>query len=240
MSQRDWLCPSCANQLAADEVYDDLYIDCERCGAVHRFRYISGTYQLRIHLPPVEEVGEWVDEADNEVVEDGGTDIAPEWFRDTQSANDIRGGTPRVLWANAKDQRLQPVVTSRHLPIHRADCVNEIRPCPYVSCRHHLALVVDAHGVSETFPGTIDDWVFAGPLLEDGRFFADSDASRIVEGPHLEMLPATCVLDVVAEHGELTLRSAAYLLNVSRERIRQIEAKALRKLRNPLAHIEDE
>ncbi len=114
--------------------------------------------------------------------------------------------------------------------------MNDPRPCPFVSCRHHLALVIDSTGVLETFAGTIEDWVFAGPLFENGRF-SDSMESRIVEGPHLDLLPATCALDLVDEHGDLTLLSIAYLMNVSRERIRQIEAKAMRKLRHPLSSL---
>jgi hypothetical protein len=256
MTLRGWTCPSCATGLVVDEVYDDLFVDCRECGGTNRFRYIGGTYHLRIHTPsrsvnPVDQdsIEDDVVGAEDVAAErhstESGADIVPEWYRalhtslpaedsDTSSNARKHGQAPRLLWSNAKATPVPAhAKLPRSLPIRRGDCINEPRPCPFVSCRHHLALIVDASGVSETFPGTFDDLVFSGPLREDGRFSATLE-SRVIEGPHLGMLPATCVLDLVDEHGELTLLSIAYLMNVSRERIRQIEAKTLRKLRAPL------
>jgi hypothetical protein len=87
-------------------------------------------------------------------------------------------------------------------PRTRADCARIPRPCPFALCRHHLALEVShAGGLKENFPG--------------------------VEFYELE---ETCSLDV-AERGGLTLEAVGRLVNVTRERLRQMETAALLKLR---------
>lgn len=87
-------------------------------------------------------------------------------------------------------------------PRRREDCVNGPRPCPYVACKHHLYL-----DVSPT-TGTIK-----------------------LNFPELEVweLAESCALDV-ADAGAQELEHASHLLNVTRERVRQIEALALSKL----------
>lgn len=93
-------------------------------------------------------------------------------------------------------------------PHVRADClpggVNEMRPCPFVTCRWHLAVNVnEASGsFTETFPGR-----------------------------ELTEMPATCSLDI-ADEGGATLEEIGDALNVTREAARLIEAKAIRKLRD--------
>lgn len=89
-------------------------------------------------------------------------------------------------------------------PKVRADClpggVNAQRPCPWASCRQHLAtLVSKVGGLRE-----VEGW------MEDG-------------GP-------TCVLDVVDERGELTLEEVAALWGLTRERVRQIEVDGFRHM----------
>ncbi len=87
-------------------------------------------------------------------------------------------------------------------PRTRADCLDGLRPCPWVRCRHHLAVSVTAWGSLQiTWPG-----------LQIG-----------------EML-YTCALDVVDEHPDgLTLEQIGELLNVTREMARRVEAEALQK-----------
>lgn len=77
--------------------------------------------------------------------------------------------------------------------------VNSTRPCPWVSCKYHLYLDVD--------PET---------------------GSMILNFPDLEPweLSHTCALDV-AQHGGVTLDEVGELMNLTRERIRQIEIRAL-------------
>lgn len=90
-------------------------------------------------------------------------------------------------------------------PKTRADCLpggcNEERPCPWVSCAAHLALEVREH---RTY------------------------ASLQVNFPDVEVwdMAETCLLDV-AERGGATLEEVAALMNLTPERVWQIEARAL-------------
>lgn len=88
-------------------------------------------------------------------------------------------------------------------PRTRGDCAAEARPCPWVACKHHLYLDVN----HET--GTIK---FNFPDLEPWD------------------LPHTCALDV-ADRGGLTLGEVGDVLNVTRERVRQLEVRGLLKLK---------
>src|SRR5262249_10443105 len=88
-------------------------------------------------------------------------------------------------------------------PRRRSECADGPRPCPFVSCAEHIAVRVEADGsVTERFDVT--------------------DPTNM-ERP-------TCRLDV-REHG-MSLDEVAAHLAVTRERIRQIEASALNKLRH--------
>ena len=91
-------------------------------------------------------------------------------------------------------------------PRSRAECKNEPRPCPYVSCRYHLYLDVS--------PRT---------------------GSIKLNFPDLEVweLGETCALDV-AERGGVTVEHLGAMLNVTRERIRQLEIRALTSLHEDL------
>ena len=84
-------------------------------------------------------------------------------------------------------------------PQTRAECPTE-RPCPWAGCRHHLALDVTP----------------AGSLLV---YRPDADVAEIAE---------SCSLDV-ADRGGLSLEDIGEMMNVTRERIRQIEAKAMKR-----------
>lgn len=88
-------------------------------------------------------------------------------------------------------------------PETRADCVDGPRPCPFVSCKYHLYLDVK----NET-------------------------QSIKINFPHLEVweMEETCALDV-AERGGLTLEQVGRIMNLTRERIRQVESDGLERLR---------
>lgn len=95
-------------------------------------------------------------------------------------------------------------------PRTRGECVGGERPCPWASCTHHAI-----HGVL---------------LSERGR---DLDADAVVEV--IAELPETCTLDVadrVAAGGPEgdagTLQAIGELWGVTRERVRQIETRAMR------------
>jgi hypothetical protein len=88
-------------------------------------------------------------------------------------------------------------------PLTRAECEDGPRPCPYVSCKHHLYLDVN--------PET---------------------GSIKLNFPHLEPweMLESCSLDV-AERGGITLEEVGTIVNLTRERVRQVEVRATTKLR---------
>ena len=90
-------------------------------------------------------------------------------------------------------------------PTTRGDCKDGIRPCPYVSCRHHLYLHVKPN------TGNLD---MPRPDLEPWE------------------LSESCSLDV-AERGGMHLEEVGAILGMSRQRIAQIEAGAIQRLREP-------
>jgi hypothetical protein len=87
-------------------------------------------------------------------------------------------------------------------PKLRAECVNGPRPCPYVSCKYHLYIDVSPRtgAIKLNFPD-LDVWE----------------------------MPESCALDV-ADRGGTTLEDVGAIMNLTRERIRQVEVKALAKL----------
>lgn len=101
----------------------------------------------------------------------------------------------RFLTAEAERYPEQPGV-DYHRPATRGDCEGGERPCPFVSCKYNLYLDVGDNG------------------------------SIKLNFPDLEVwdLPESCVLDIAARDG-LTLEEVGTILNVTRERIRQIEAR---------------
>jgi hypothetical protein len=87
-------------------------------------------------------------------------------------------------------------------PKSRSECVEGIRPCPFVSCKHHLFLDVSSR---------------TGAIKLN---FPDLEVWEMNE---------TCALDI-ADRGGTTLEEVGAIMNLTRERIRQVEVKALAKL----------
>jgi hypothetical protein len=90
-----------------------------------------------------------------------------------------------------------------------AEVIYRSRPCVFVACKHALYLDV----VSET--GSI---ILNFPHLEPGQMPADE----------------SCALDL-ADRGAMTLEDIAVVTNLTRERIRQVELKALIRQARPAA-----
>jgi hypothetical protein len=91
----------------------------------------------------------------------------------------------------------------RALPATRAECEDGPRPCPYVSCRHNLYLDVSKG------TGSIK---LNFPQLEPGD------------------MTESCSLDV-AQRGGATLEEVGKIVNLTRERVRQVEVRAEAKMR---------
>jgi hypothetical protein len=87
-------------------------------------------------------------------------------------------------------------------PTTRADCIDMERPCPYVSCKYHL--YIDVHPVR-------------GSIKVN---FPDVEVWEMTE---------TCALDV-ADRGGITLEEVGEIMNLTRERVRQVETAGLAKL----------
>ncbi len=88
-------------------------------------------------------------------------------------------------------------------PATRAECACAERPCPFVSCKYHLYLDVN--------PDT---------------------GSIKLNFPHMEVweMKETCALDI-ADRGGITLEEVGEIMNLTRERIRQVEVRGLLKLK---------
>ena len=97
---------------------------------------------------------------------------------------------------------LYPDVEGVEKPVTRADCKDGERPCPFVSCKHHLYLDVSAR---------------TGAIKLN---FPDLEVWEMTE---------TCALDI-ADRGGATLEEVGAIMNLTRERIRQVEVKGLAKL----------
>lgn len=103
-----------------------------------------------------------------------------------------------------------PEVIDYTRPQHRSECRHGERPCLYVSCRYHLFLDVN-------------------PVTGSIKLnFPDKEVWDLAE---------TCALDV-AERGGITLEEVGEIMNLTRERIRQVEVSGLEKLREGNASLE--
>jgi Sigma-70, region 4 len=87
-------------------------------------------------------------------------------------------------------------------PETRLECAEGPRPCPFVSCQHHLFVDVSPRtgAIKLNFPD-IEVW----------------------------QMGESCALDI-ADRGGTTLEDVGAIMNLTRERIRQVEVRALAKL----------
>jgi len=87
-------------------------------------------------------------------------------------------------------------------PTMRSECADMERPCPFVSCKYHL--YIDVHPVR----GSIK-----------------------INFPDVEVweMTDTCALDI-ADRGGITLEDVGQIMNLTRERVRQLETQGLSRL----------
>ena len=107
-------------------------------------------------------------------------------------------GPIRLIERATEDELLDLALEPR--PPSRGECRDLPRPCPYVSCKHHLLVEVNPVTGSVQFP--------FGAL-------------------GIDEIPNTCSLDVAEQEGPLTLEEVGRLTSRTKERIRQLETKAL-------------
>src|SRR5579872_3072993 len=125
--------------------------------------------------------------------------------RRSRRKRDVRARTISVKRMTKRELELGRLLypdTEVERPEAREDCVNGERPCPFVSCKHHLYLDVSAR---------------TGAIKLN---FPDLEVWEMSE---------TCALDV-ADRGGTTLEEVGAIMNLTRERIRQVEVKGLAKL----------
>jgi hypothetical protein len=126
--------------------------------------------------------------------------------RRSRRKRDVRARTISVKRMTKRElelgRMLYPEVEGVERPVKREDCAQGQRPCPFVSCKHHLFLDVSAR------TGAIK-----------------------VNFPDLEVWEMTesCAVDV-ADRGGATLEDVGTIMNLTRERVRQVEVQGLAKL----------
>ncbi len=126
--------------------------------------------------------------------------------RRSRRKRDVRARTISVKRMTKRElelgRMLYPDVEGVVKPKTREQCGQGERPCPFVSCKHHLYLDVSAR------TGAIK-----------------------INFPDLEVWEMTesCGLDV-ADRGGTTLEDVGAIMNLTRERVRQVEVTGLAKL----------
>jgi hypothetical protein len=139
---------------------------------------------------------------------DGALALEPEITREQRRSRrkrDVRARTISVKRMTKRELEIGRLLfpeTDYWKPRNRAECAEGPRPCPFVSCKHHLFIDVSPR------TGAIK-----------------------LNFPDLEVwdLGESCALDVADKHGT-TLEDVGAIMNLTRERIRQVEVKALAKL----------
>jgi hypothetical protein len=109
-------------------------------------------------------------------------------------------------------------------PTTRGACMDAPRPCPYVTCKHHLLLDVSADG---------------SILLNDGdqrvgsRAFSPRCGDDLDERAinRLQTMPATCALDVADEGGHSDDEVGAHL-GVTPRHVRRLVERGFERARD--------
>ena len=125
--------------------------------------------------------------------------------RRSRRKRDVRARTISVKRMTKRELEIGRLLypeTDYWKPRTRAECADGPRPCPFVSCKHHLFIDV-----------------------------SNRTGAIKLNFPDLEVwdMPESCALDV-ADRGGTTLEDVGAIMNLTRERIRQVEVKALAKL----------
>lgn len=133
--------------------------------------------------------------------DDGTTQSRSKTMSRKEMARDLR--RRRASGDIEPDEKALLVELAATRPRTRAECVSSERPCLFVSCKYNLYLDVNPQtgSVKLNFPD-----------------------KEIWE------LQYTCALDV-ADKGGITLEDVGDIMNLTRERVRQVETSGLLKIR---------
>jgi len=122
-----------------------------------------------------------------------------------KKASQKRAELEELLRQNNEPEMAALIEMVEHVrPNNRKQCASGHRPCMFVACKHHLYLDVNQ---------------------ETGSIKYNFPEKEVWE------MKETCALDV-ADKGGITLEEVGEILNLTRERIRQVEVKGLTKLRH--------
>ena len=146
-----------------------------------------------------------IDEAKSSEESDSKAETITREQRRSRRKRDVRARTISVKRMTKRELEIGRLLypeTDYWKPRTRADCKGGPRPCPYISCKHHLYVDVSPRtgAIKLNFPD-LEVWE----------------------------LSESCALDI-ADHGGTTLEDVGAIMNLTRERIRQVEVKALAKL----------
>jgi hypothetical protein len=127
--------------------------------------------------------------------------------RRSRRKRQVRARTVAIKQMRKDELRLGAVLYPQRdypRPRTRAECRCMERPCPFVGCKHHLYLDVSPRGgIKFNFPD-LEVWE----------------------------MQETCALDVAERPGGVTLEEVGAIMNLTRERIRQLEAIGLQRLQD--------
>lgn len=112
------------------------------------------------------------------------------------------------------------------------DCIGRPLPCPWVACKYHTLIDVSPKTGTITINSATGARKPGRRHLPTWATKTDHSEARIDEIVEvLEASADSCVLHIVRGDKASTLEVIGEVLNVSRERIRQIEERALMQLR---------
>ena len=135
-----------------------------------------------------------------------GEEVVTREQRRSRRKRDVRARTISVKRMTKRElelgRMLYPDLDGVDKHVVREDCAQAERPCPFVSCKHHLYLDVSAR---------------TGAIKLN---FPDLEVWELTE---------SCGLDV-ADRGGTTLEEVGAIMNLTRERVRQVEVQGLAKL----------
>jgi hypothetical protein len=145
----------------------------------------------------------------------GATDGVTREQRRSRRKRLVRATTVSVKRMTKRDlelgRLLYPDDEAIERPRTRADCEGAQRPCPFVSCAHHLYLDVSGRtGAIKLNMPDLEPWE----------------------------LRESCTLDV-ADRGGATLEDVGEVINLTRERVRQYEVKAKAKIAPAMSRVRD-